>query len=82
MGCSQGSLVSGVPFSHHSVLLLEIFARESVQNHDARAQNTDDTIYNNETPTTAGLFVDDGSLSDSPTTNATGMQNGFEKVMI
>ena len=82
MGCPQGSPVSGVPASHYSTPLLEIFARESVQNHDARARNADGTIYNKETPITAGLFPDDGSLSNSPTTNAKRMQKGFEGVMI
>jgi len=50
-----------------------MFTQENGQNHDVLAQEPDDTRRNNETPITAGLFVDDGSLhtaADSPTTNA------------
>ena len=82
IGCPQGSPVSGVPTNYYSAPLLEIFARESAQDHDAPAQNPDDTKRNNETSIIAGLFVDDGSLytaSDSPTTDARGLQKAFEK---
>jgi len=44
----------------------------------------DNNGHNDETPITAGLFVDDGSLymaSSSPTTNARRLKIVFEKVI-
>ena len=81
-GHPQGSPVSEVPTKYYSAPLLEIFARESAQDHGAPAQNPDDTKRNNEMSIIAGLFVDDGSLytsSESPTTDARGLQKTFEK---
>ena len=74
--------VSGVLTNYYSAPLLEIFAQESAQDHDAPAQNPNDTKRNNETSIIAGVFADDGSLytaSDSLTTNARGLQKAFEK---
>ena len=78
--CPHDSPVSGVFSNYHSTPRLKIFVRENAQDHDAPAQNPDDTRCNNETPLAACLFVDDRSLYialDSLTTNAEKLQKAW-----
>ena len=83
-GCPQGSPVSGVLANYYSAPLLEMFLQANAQIRDAPTQNPDIRGHNDETPITAGLFVDDRSLytaSKSPTANARRLQNVFKKVI-
>ena len=80
-GCPQGSPVSGVLANYYSAPLLEMFAREDEQD---RKENLITIRGHRETPITAGLFVDDGSLyiaSNDPTANAEKLQGAFSKVV-
>ena len=83
-GCPQGSPVSGVLANYYSAPLLESFRQENARERDETAQNAHAYRRIKETPITAGLFVDDGSLytaSSSPTTNARRLTVAFEKVI-
>ena len=83
-GCPQGSPVSGVLANYYSAPLLEMFVQENEQNQNELAQNLNNTGRHSETPITAGLFVDDGSLytaSNDPTANAEKPQDAFSEVI-
>ena len=82
-GCPQGSPISGVLANYYSAPLLELFSQENTRNQD-KLTPTMEYRWNNNTPITAGLFVDDGSLytaSNSPTTNARRLKTAFEIVI-
>jgi hypothetical protein len=75
--------VSGVLANYYSAPLLKTFIQENMQEQINPTQNTNNTRGNNETPVTAGLFVDDGSLytaSNDPTANAEKLQVAFSRV--
>ena len=83
-GCPQGIPVSGVLANYYSAPLLEIFARGDERDRNEPVQNPNNTRGHSETPITAGLFVDDGSLytaSNDPTANAEKLQEAFGKVV-
>ena len=83
-GCPQGSPVSGVLTNYYSTPLLEMFAQENEQNRNELAQNPNNTRRHSETPITAGLFVDDGSLYtalNDPMANVEKLQDTFSKVV-
>ena len=69
--------------NHYSAPLLELFSQENTRNQD-KPTLTMEYRQNNNTPITAGLFVNDGSLytaSNSPTTNARRLKTAFEIVI-
>jgi hypothetical protein len=75
--------VSGVLANYYSTPILKTFIQENMQEQVNPAQNTNNTRGNNETPVTAGLFVDDGSLytaSNDPTANTEKLQVAFSRV--
>jgi len=70
--------------NYYSAPLLEMFMQENAQDQDKLTQNMDNNGCNNETPITAGLFMDDGSLytaSSSPMTNTRRLKIVFERVI-
>ena len=82
-GCPQGSPILGVLANYYSAPLLELFSQENTRNQDELTP-TMEYRWNNNTPITAGLFVNDGSLytaSNSPTTNARRLKTAFEIVI-
>jgi hypothetical protein len=84
MGCPQGSPVSGVLANYYSAPLLKALAQENTQNQHNPTQPPNNTRGNSETPITAGLFVDDGSLymaSNDLTANAEKLQEAFSRVI-